>query len=256
MVRKRTFLILALVAFSAVGIASAEKPVVVEAGESPFSFNAGFTPKSLPERTFAPIVLNLWGKVQTKDGTQPPALTEFVLEADRNIAIDVRGYPTCPSMGMFRDTKSLEVVCRASIIGEGKTTVSVAFPEQPPVPAMSKLLVINGGTSGGKTTLYVHAYLTQPITTAIMTTVKVSRIHNRRFGTKLVATVPPIANYAGSITSFNLTINKNLKLRGKPFSMLDAKCPDGHLNAHGLAIFQDGTKAEAEVTRRCIGLER
>jgi hypothetical protein len=179
-------LLLARLAFSAVGIASAEKPVVVEASSGGFDFNAGFTPKALPKKACAPVVLNLGGKVQTKDGTQPPPLTEFVLEADKNIAIDVRGYPTCPVAGHQR------------------------------------------GTSGSKTTLYVHAYLTQPITTAFLTTVKISRIHNGRFG---------------------------LKLRGKPFSILSAKCPDGHLNAHGEAIFKDGTKAEAEVTRPCTGKE-
>jgi hypothetical protein len=255
--RKYSILILALgalVAFSAVGIASAEKPVVVEAGNLKLTFNGGFTPKALPKKTFAPIVLDVSGKIQTKDGSQPPPLKEFILETDKNGYIDTTGYPKCTSGKLqARDTKTVEQICGPSIMGEGQTSVSVAFPEQPPIPAKSKLLLLNGGTSGGKTTLYVHAYLTQPITTAIVTTVKISKIHNGRFGTKAVASVPPIANGAGSVTSFNLTVNKNLKLQGKKFSALFAKCPDGHLNAHGQAIFKDGTKAEAEVTRPCTG---
>jgi hypothetical protein len=246
--------LVAFVALSAVGIAAAEKPVVVEAGNLKLTFNGGYAPKALPKKTFAPIVLNLSGKIQTIDGTQPAPLTRFVLEADENIAIDAHGYPTC-SGGALQDRGPAvpEVTCRTSILGTGSMTVSVAFPEQSPIPATSELLVINGGTSGGKTTLYVHAYLTQPITTAIVTTVKITKIKNGRFGTKAVATVPPIANGAGSITSFNLQINKGLKVKGKPFSAVGASCPDRHLNFRAEAIFEDGTRAEAEVTRPCTG---
>jgi hypothetical protein len=255
--RKYTLLILALgalVAFSAVGIASAEKPVVVEAGNLKLTFNGGFKPNVLSKKAFQPIVLNVSGKIQAKDGTQPPPLTSFILDTDKNGMIDTKGFPTCSSGKLqARDTKTVERICGPSIVGTGKTTVSVAFAEQNPIPATSKLLVLNGGTSGGKTTLFVHAYLTQPITTAIVTTVKISKEKKGRFGTKSVATIPPIANYAGSVTSFELTVNKGLKVKGKPFSILSAKCPDGHLNAHGQAIFHDGTKAEAEVTRPCTG---
>jgi hypothetical protein len=255
--RKYTILILALgalVALSAVGIASAEKPVVVEAGNLKLTFNGGFTPKVLPKKAFAPIALNVSGKIQTKDGSQPPPLTSFVLDTDANGTIDTTGYPKCTSGKLqARDTATVEKICKPAIVGTGKTTVSVAFAEQNPIPATSKLLVLNGGTSGGKTTLFIHAYLTQPITTAIVTTVKISKKKNGRFGTRSVATIPPIANYAGSVTSFELTVNKGLKVNGKPFSILSAKCPDGHLNAHGEAIFKDGTKAEAEVTRPCTG---
>jgi hypothetical protein len=255
--RKLTMLILALsacIALSAVGIASAEKPVIVEAGNLKLTFNGGFMPKALPKKTFAPIVLNVSGKIQTKDGTQPPALREFVLETDKNGAIDVKGFPTCTSGALqARDTKAVEKACGPAIMGTGQTSVSVEFPEQAPIPATSKLLLFNGGIKGGVTTLYVHAYLTQPITTAIVTTVKITKIKNGRYGIKSVATVPVIAGGAGSVTSFNLTVNKGLKVKGKPFSILSAKCPDGRLQAHGLAKFDDGTKAEAEVTRPCTG---
>jgi len=257
--RKYTLLILALgalVAFSAVGIASAEKPVVVEAGKLKLTFNGGFTPKVLSKKAFQPITLNVSGKIESTDpaNAQPSPLMSFILETDKNGAIDTKGFPTCTSGKLqARDTPTVEKICGPSIVGTGTTTVSVAFPEQQPIPAKSKLLVLNGGTSGGKTTLFIHAYLTQPITTAIVTTVKITKIHNGRFGTKSVATIPPIANGAGAVKEFNLTINKGLKVKGKPFSILSAKCPDGHLNAHGQAIFKDGTKAEAEVTRPCTG---
>ena len=36
-------------------------------------------------------------------------------------------------------------------------------------------------------------------------------------------------------------------------SVLSAKCPDGKLQAHGTAVFSDGTKASAEIIRTCTG---
>jgi hypothetical protein len=240
-----------LVALGAAGAAWAEKPIATETSYPPLAFDAGFAPKNLSKEAFRPIVLRLSGEVRSEVGVQPPPLEELVLDLDRDIAISTEGYPTCQLEA--RDTTTLEKICGTAIMGTGQASVSVAFAEQNPIPATSKLLLLNGGTSGGKTTLFVHAYLTQPITTAIVTTIKVTKIHNGRFGTKAVATIPPIANGAGSVTSFNLTVNRGLKVKGKPFSSLFAKCPDGHLNAHGIAMFKDGTKAEAEVTRPCTG---
>ena len=34
-----------------------------------------------------------------------------------------------------------------------------------------------------------------------------------------------------------------------------AKCPDGHIDAKGKAVFKDGTEAEGEVTRPCTPQE-
>jgi hypothetical protein len=247
----------ALVALSAVGIASAEKPIEVGSGSLRLTFDGDFAPKVLSKKALAPIVFNVSGKIRSTDPAepQPSPLTGLILDIDRNITVDLSGYPTCSWDGgaVGRDLRSIEAVCRTSIVGVGSMTVSVKFPEQPAIPATSKLLLLNGGTSGGKTTLYVYAYLTQPITTAIVTTVRITNVKNGRFGTKAIATVPPIANGAGAVTSFNLQTNKGLKVKGKPFSALFAKCPDGHLNAHGLAIFKDGTEAAAEVVRPCTG---
>jgi hypothetical protein len=237
----------ALVAVSLVGIATAANtPVTAEAGNIKFTFNGGFSPSTLPKKTMAPITLTASGNIETKDGTHPPALKEVILETDKNGAINTKGIPVCTSGKLqARDTKAAEKVCGKSIIGTGQTTVEVQFPEQRPVPVTSKLLVINGGTSGGKTTLFIHAYFSAPVTGAIVTTVKIKKVHNGRYGLKSVAAIPKIANGAGSVKSFNLTINKK--------GVLTAKCPDGKLQAHATSIFDDGTKVSAGIVRACKG---
>jgi hypothetical protein len=146
-----------------------------------------------------------------------------------------------------QDTKHAEAICKNAIIGEGKTNVEVAFPEQAPFVAKSKLLAFNGGVSGGKTTIYIHAYLSSPVSAAVVTTVKISKIHNGRYGTKSVATIPKIAGGYGSAKEFELTFSRGFK--NTPF--LFANCPDGHINAKATALFVDGTKLTGSIVRPC-----
>ncbi|MBS1878928.1 MAG: hypothetical protein JST31_05410 [Actinobacteria bacterium] len=244
----------ALVALTAVGLASAagEGPVTVQVGNLVFTANGGFTPKALSKTKQTPITLTASGSIATADGTHPPALKEVVLETDKNGEVNVKGIPTCTSGKLqSRDTKAVEAACGSAIIGEGQTTVQVLFPEQKPFNVNSKLLVVNGGFKGGTTTLYIHAYFNAPITGAIVTTVKIKKHPHGRFGLKSVATIPKIANGAGSVTSFSLKINKGIKRNGKVFNPLTAKCTDGKLQVHVLAKFASGPAAATEIIRAC-----
>ncbi|HET7510384.1 MAG TPA: hypothetical protein VFJ65_09075 [Solirubrobacterales bacterium] len=239
--------IAALIAVSVAGIASAgNKPVTVEAGNLRFTFNGGFSPSKLPKKKLANIMLQASGKIETKDGSHPPALKEVILESDKNGTINTKGVPVCKSGQLqSRDTKGAEKACGKAIIGTGQTSVEIAFPEQPPIPVNSKLLVFNGGTSGGKTTLFIHAYITVPTPAAIVTTVKIKKIHKGRYGLLSVASVPKIAGGSGSVKSFSLTVGKQ--------HTLFAKCPDGKLQAHATSVFADGTRASATIVRTCTG---
>jgi hypothetical protein len=236
----------ALIALTVAGIATAEKPVKVRAGNLELEFNGGFSPKVLSKTKLTPITLTVSGKLKTVDGTHPPALKEFNVETDKNGAIEVKGLPVCTASKLqSQDTKHAEDICRSAIIGSGQAKAEIAFPEQAPIPATSKIIAFNGGFKGGVTTLYIHAYLTVPTPAAIVTTVKIKKIHAGRYGLKAVSTIPKIAGGSGSVVSFNLTINKK--------GVLLAKCPDGKLQARGEAKFSDGTVAKAEVLRTCTG---
>jgi hypothetical protein len=244
----------AAMALSAVGFASAagEGPVTVQVGNLKVTADGKFTPKALSKTNLEPIGLFVSGKVATLDGTHPPAAKEIIIEADKNGVVNAKGIPTCSSGQLqSRDTKAAEAACGDAIIGEGKTTVEVQFPEQNPILVNSKLLLINGGTSGGTTTWFVHAYFSAPITGAIVTTVKIKKKANGRFGTYSVASIPKIAGGAGSPISFELTVDKDVKVGNKTYHPIEAKCSDGKLQAHVEAVFADGTKAATEVIRGC-----
>jgi len=241
-----------LVGVVGVGIAAAEKPETVEAGNLVFTFNGGFSPKALPKKELAPITLTASGKIEAKDGTHPPALKEAIVETDKNGAVFVKGLAVCKSGQLqSRDTGAAKKACPKAIIGTGHTTVEVALPEQRPIDVKSDLLVFNGGVKGGTTTFYIHAFFTAPVTGAIVTTVKIKKIKNGRYGLKSVATIPKIAGGSGSVKTFDLKIGKIYTYKGKKVSVLSAKCSDGKLQAHATSLFADGTKASASIIRVC-----
>lgn len=255
--RRPLFALAAAVAALAVLVAggtalAGNKPVTVEAGNLVFTFNGGFSPKALPKSKLAPITLTASGKIKTKDGTHPPALKEAIVETDKNGAVFVKGLPVCKSGQLqSRDTSAARKACPRAIIGTGKTSVEVQFPEQNPIPVNSALTVFNGGQKGGTTTFYIHAFFSAPITGAIVTTVKIKKINRGRYGLKSVATIPKIANGSGSVKSFDLKIGKTYTYKGKKVSVLSAKCTDGKLQAFASSVFADGTKASAGIVRTC-----
>ena len=243
--RKYLLMLIALTALTAVGFANAAKPTTVQVGNLDLTFDGGFTPKALSKTKLTPITFAAAGEVKDVNGEHPPALKEVVLEADRNTAVEVKGLPVCRSSELqSQDTPHAEAICETAIIGSGRATAEIKFPEQPPILAKTKIIAFNGGFAGGVTTMYIHAYLTVPTPAAIVTTVKIKKIHNGRYGLKAVASIPKIAGGSGSTVKFNLTINK----RG----VISAKCPDGKLQVHAVGVFSEGTRAAADVIRPCI----
>jgi hypothetical protein len=244
----------ALVALVAAGIAAAEKPVIVQAGNLRVEFNGGVTPKALSKTKLEPISLDVSGKIETLDGSHPAPLIEAVVDTDKNGTIDVRGAPECKQGQLeARTTKQVEQVCKSAILGTGTTDVELAFEEAKPAMLHSKLLALNGGTKGGTTTVYIHAFLSSPVMAAVVTTVKITKEHKGPYGTHSVATIPKIANYAGSVTAFNLLFKKKLfSYKGVKHGYLLAKCPTGVFVAQAEAKFHDGTRVgPGKLTRAC-----
>lgn len=236
---------LAVVAIAGLAVVGSvfAKPQKVTVGDIEVEYDGGFSPQALPKDKLTPISFFLWSKIRTVSGKHPPAIKEFKLEGDKNVEVNVKGVPTCTS-GQLQSTTSAAArkACGPAIVGSGTTEVEVEFPEQPPIDVKSELIAFNGGFRGGVTTLYIHAYLTAPVTAAIVTTVKIKKVKKGRYGTESIAAVPKIAGGAGSVTYFKLKFDKGF---------LMGKCPDGRLQAHGTAVFADSTKASATVVRPC-----
>lgn len=242
--RRRLTAILALGLVSVIGVAAvavAARPTVVQAGKLVLKINGGVTPKALPKNRLAPIRLKVAGNVSTRDGTHPPATKTIKVDFDKHGTVNARGLPVCRAGQLnARPTKEAERACKNSIVGKGQTLVEVEFPEQKPFTAKGPLVLFNGGTKGGKTTLYIHAYVAVPAPTAIVTTVTIKKIRKGRYGLRTVAKVPRIAGGSGSVLSFNLRVKRIFRYKGKKQSYVNARCSDGKFAAKVIAaIFKD-----------------
>ena len=245
-----------IVATALVGVmgasAFAERPTVVRAGNLVLKLNGGVSPKKLPKGKLAPITLKASGNITTTDGSQPPAAKTVTIDFDKHGTIDARGLPVCRSGALqARDTAAAKKACPRAIVGSGRTTVRVAFAEQPAFSASGPLVLFNGGVRGGVTKMYIHAYVSVPTPTALVTVVKIKKIHKGRYGTRAEARIPKIAGGSGSLTKFNFKIHRTFKYKGKKHSYLLARCANGRFFAHATTAFTDRTRAAGTIVRNC-----
>jgi len=216
------------------------EPEVVRVGNLFLRDNGGISPIKLPKHKRVPISANLNARYGTIDGSHPPAITSVIVDFDRTILVNAKGLPSCPrSQLTARSTADATRACRSSIVGSGDGEVEVAFPEQKPFTAKGPVTLFNGGVHGGTTLLLIHAYVAVPAPTAVIVTVKLTRIHRGHYGIHAVAQIPRIAGGAGSVTGFKLTIDRKFTYKGKEESYLTASCPTGHYYAEGEIGFAD-----------------
>lgn len=218
------------------------KPEVVRVGTLFLRDNGGISPTKLPRHKLAPISANLNAKIGTTDGSHPPAVRSVNLDFDKTIQVNARGLPVCTERQLVaRSTVAAKNACADAIVGSGEGEVEVAFPEQRPFAATGPIVLFNGGVHGGTTLILIHTYVAVPAPTAVIATAKLTSIDRGRYGTHVVARIPPIAGGAGSVIKFKLTINRAFTYKGKKESYLNASCPSGHYYTEGEVGFADGT---------------
>jgi len=201
------------------------------------ALDARFWPVKLPKREFAPIHLKLRGAIGTADGSQPPALEQMVVEADKNVRLDTRGLVVCRPVTLEADVPSS---CRRARVGKGEMEFEIAYPESTPFFVKSHAVIFYGGKRNGVPTVFIHAYIPNPVSAAVVIGVKITRVHHGRYGTKLVATIPLISGGYGSIKSFNFGLFREFAYKRGKRSFLSARCADKNLQAHMEFSFREG----------------
>ncbi len=225
--RRNLMLAFALAAVLSLGVAAIASAVqtTLRAGNLVVTFGGSTSPKQLSKTKYTPVTTNIFGKITTSDGTHPSAFREAVVDIDKDVKINVKGYPVCKAGQLeARDTKAAEKACGNTILGKGTADAEIAFPEQNPIKVPSPLLVFNGGEKGGKVTLLIHTFITVPAPTAIVTTVTISR---KGSGIHSIAKIPVIAGGSGSALDFNFKLGKTYSYKGKKVGYFEARCPDG-----------------------------
>lgn len=201
------------------------------------TFDGRVSPRKLPKNDYMPVMASIFGKI-ANDNAHPPALREAVVDIDKDVKLNVRGYPICRMRELTgRSTKAALKACRDSMVGEGDADFKIAFPEQDgtmhPGPLLvfkddlmppNRLVVFNGGEKGDKVTLLIHTFLTMPAPAAIVGTVTITR---RGSGLHAVAKLSAVADGQGSLLGVNFKLGKTYEYKGKKIGYFEAKCPDG-----------------------------
>jgi hypothetical protein len=223
----------------------------VKAGNLEVSIDGGITPKKLPKKAPGPITLKVKGSIGTTDGTHVPALKTVNLQFDKHGSIYTKGLPTCnPSKLQSTLTAQAKKACGSALVGTGRVSAEIAFPEQAPFDASGPLLIFNGKPKGGNPTLVFHVYAHVPAPTTFVTQGVVKKIHGK-YGTEAQIDIPTIVGGQGSLTSFETTVHRTWTYKGQKKSLLLASCPTGVLYAHGDFKFASGTTLSGNVTRPC-----
>jgi hypothetical protein len=209
------------------------------------TFHFGVSPTKLSRKPPTQVRVSLSGTYKTADDSHVPALRELQLEGDRHLAFDLKEAPVC-SGGHYDYRGALEDFCGDAVIGHGKLTVEVEFPEEPPRTVTGDLSLYNGGRKGNVRRLLANATLPSSVAREVSIPITIRKVDEGRVGWIATAAVPKIAGGAGSITAYSLRIGRRF---------LTANCGGGRLELRALSYFVDGTKLLQTGIRTCAVTE-
>lgn len=247
--RRAAFLLLAILACvlpeeGALGDAS------IETREIRLSLNAKFSPLSLPKKSFAPVEFQGFLNLSRPGGGAPPALTQVVLDFDRDGRLDVAGLPTCAAERVADvGTAEARAICKGAIVGTGKLEALVSLPGGP-VPTGSPLTLFNGPRDAeGHPTVVVHARIDVPATQTYAFVVPIEK-RPGEFRYRVTVNLPELAGGLGAITHLSVKIGRRYTADGVKRSYVSARCSDHILRSHGIFTFANGLVIEG------VGLEK
>jgi hypothetical protein len=250
MTRRRLALVLGSLVFLA--LATSASGLRLRAGDIVIYADGGFAPTRLPQHEDAPITIHGGVRITTISGALPPILETIEVEFDRHGSVDTTGLPVCREGQLEATTvEQARKNCAGAIVGSGRGSAIVKFPEQAPIKASSPITIFNGPEKNGNPTVLAHAYLTYPIVTTFIVPVVIEKIHKGLYGYRTKATIPKIANGAGIPISGSLKVGKQWTYRGVRHSYVNARCETGRLQARGQVRFKDGTYLSGTFLRPC-----
>lgn len=222
----------------------------VRVGTLVLQADGGFQPTALPQRSFAPIRFQGYGKIKTTDGSVPPALRHVKVEFDRDGRLTTAGLPVCPPSRIEATTaKQARNRCGGAIVGSGHVGAILDFGASR-IRVRSPLTLFNGPRRNGDITVVAHAQTTVPV---FQSYVVVAPIEKRRgaFGYRSSFDIPEIAGGAGALTHIDARIGRRYSSRGVRRSYVSARCSDYILQTQGYFSFDDGNVIYGSVFKPC-----
>jgi hypothetical protein len=226
--------------------------VRIQAGNLLVVGEGGFLPSALPKNEDAPITIMGKGRISTVDGSLPPVLKTIDFEFDKHGSVQTEGLPKCTSAKLQTTTvPAARKRCPGAIVGTGFGRGVVKFPEQDPIPVSSPITIFNGPAIKGDPSVFAHFYTTVPAPVAFVIPIRIETIHNGRYGYRVNTEIPKIAGGAGIPLAGSIRIGRKWTYKGVKHSYINARCPDGRLQAIGKFGFNDGTVLRGTFINPC-----
>jgi len=230
---------------------------LVERGNLFVKFSGGIEPTNLPRHANAPISVRVDGTVRSLSGDKPPALRFILIAINRGGRIETKGLPTCRRSQIEASSSAQALrTCGDALVGTGRYSAGVAFPEQDAFPISGRILAFNT-VIGGERAILAHVYGRRPYPNS-----RIFVFHIRRsggtYGTVLTAALPASLNRNGYLKRIVLNLERDYVYRGQKRSYLTAACgaPEGltvgvfPFVRVGMT-FADGRKLASTLIRTC-----
>lgn len=224
---------------------------LVKIGNLVLTADGGFTPRTLPLRTFAPIDFTGHADLKSVDGSVPPPLQQVVLDFDRDGRLSTAGLPVCqPSLLEEVTPAEARRRCPNAIVGTGHVSALITREAAPPVLASSPITLFNGPPQAGHPTVILHARTTVPATQNFVLTIPVEK-RGGFYRYRATVEVPPIAAGRGSLIHLDVKVGKRYRYRGSERSYTTARCGDGIFRTRGRFTFAGNLIIEGSVEKPC-----
>jgi hypothetical protein len=230
---------------------------LVQKGSVRVALDGSLAPKRLPRHGTAPISVSLGGHISSTDPADPPQLREVSFAFNRAGRLQSAGLARC-RLGKINPSTTSEALgaCRAALVGKGRFSANVRFPEQSPFPSQGRVLAFNG-VLRGKSVIFAHIYGTKPVPTSNVLTLEIEK-GKGTFSTRLHASLPRVTGEWGYVTGLNLKLGRTYSAHGRRRSFLSAGCPapEGFPGAlfplvRSSFSFEGGRTLTATLTRSC-----
>ncbi len=213
--------------------------------------DGGFTPRTLPRHSFAPIAFEGYADVKETDGSIPPALQKAVVEFDRDGRLTTAGLPVCDPARLQEVTvEEGRSRCRGAIVGSGHIGVLIAREGGAPYDVSAPLTLFNGPPEGGHPTVVLHTRTTVPGTQNFVIVIPIER-RAGHYRYRATVEVPLVSAGRGSLVHIDVEIGRRYLFRGTKRSYVSARCSDNVLSTRGRFTFAGDILIDGSVEKAC-----
>jgi hypothetical protein len=209
---------------AAIGLSALAQAEIAKSGDVTVSFHGDISPQKLPRTGTAPVAVQMGAKIKGTDPADPPVLDRIILAINSHGVIQSKGLAKC-SLSKLGSVSSSEAkrACGDALVGHGNVTSRVTLPGQGAFASNGPLLAFNGKYKG-KAAIFAQVATGAPLPLTYVIVFELSKTKGT-FGTRLSATLPPIASEYGYISAFDMSLSRRYTSNGKQLSYASAGCP-------------------------------